>query len=54
MAFCQDCNLEKGYGRCGFAAVMGSHTALKMGGICEQIFLAERLVYMFESAKGLW
>lgn len=52
MAFCQDCNLEGGYGRCGFVAEMGSHTGLKIGGICEQAFLTERLVYIYESAGG--
>ena len=52
MAFWQDCNLEGGYGRCGFVAEMGSHTGLKMGGICEQAFLTERLVYIYESAGG--
>ena len=52
MAFWQDCNLEGGYGRCGFVAEMGSHTGLKIGGICEQAFLTERLVYIYESAGG--
>ena len=31
---------------------MGSHTGLKIGGICEQAFLTERLVYIYESAGG--
>lgn len=31
---------------------MGGHTGLKIGGICEQAFLTERLVYMSESAGG--